>query len=303
LKRLDESPSPADFIADLRRARARRDETLRLAVDCAGEIAPAVIELVGRAASLGTLSVEDHNLLFWGIHVLAAARRRELFQPLMRLIRQCPDDPLEEVLEDAISDTLPRIIISVFDGDAGTLIGACADRKVEGGVRWAMIGALARLTFDGSVARETTLAFLDRFDRDSLAEPDDYAWEGWLEAIYLLGVEEMRERPCVASQEDRFFEYEDELDEWEKRLTLARSLARGDTSLFEKADYEPINDAVEAVKQFTYREYGDERKDEGEHVSTRMRTVTANTGKRRRPSIRRGPSPSNRARSTGLPVS
>jgi hypothetical protein len=144
----------------LRQARARPTETLRLAVDCADEIAPAVIELVERAANLGTLSVEDHNLLFWGIHVLAAARQRELFQPLIRLIRECPDDALEEVLEDAICDTLPRIIISVFDGDADTLIGACADSKVEGGVRWAMIGALARLTFDGSVARETTLAFL-----------------------------------------------------------------------------------------------------------------------------------------------
>ena len=88
LKRLEESPSPADIIGDLRQARARRDETLRLAVDCAGEIAPAVIELVERAASLGTLSVEDHNLVFWGIHVLAAARGRELFQPLIRLIRQ-----------------------------------------------------------------------------------------------------------------------------------------------------------------------------------------------------------------------
>jgi hypothetical protein len=172
-----------------------------------------------------------------------------------------PGDVLEQVLEDAICDTLPRIIISVFDGDAGTLIGACADRKVEGGVRWAMIGALARLTFDGSVGRETTLAFLDRFDRESLAEPGDPAWQGWLDAIYLLGVEEMR-AAARSSQEDRFFEYEDELDEWEKRLTLARSLAPGDASLFEKVEYKPINDAVEAVKQFSYREYGDDHEDE-----------------------------------------
>ena len=265
LKRLEALPSPADIIRDLRQARARPTETLRLAVDCADEIAPAVIELVERAANLGTLSVEDHNLLFWGIHVLAAARQRELFQPLIRLIRECPDDALEEVLEDAICDTLPRIIISVFDGDAGTLIEACADGKVEGGVRWAMIGALARLTFDGSVGRETTLAFLDRFDRESLAEPGDPAWQGWLDAIYLLGVEEMRERPQAAGQEDRFFEYEDELDEWEKRLTLARSLAPGDASLFEKVDYKPINDPVEAVKQFSYREYRDEHHDKGEH--------------------------------------
>src|SRR5262249_36371491 len=65
-----------------------------------------------------------------------------------------------------------------------------------------------------------------------------------------IGVEEMRERPRVACQEDRFFEYQDELDEWEKRLTLARSLAPGDATLFEKLDYKPIDDPVEAVKQF-----------------------------------------------------
>jgi uncharacterized protein len=137
-----------------------------------------------------------------------------------------------------------------------------------------MIGALARLTFEGSVERETTLAFLDRFEREPLAEPGDYAWQGWLDAIYLLGVEEMRERPRVASQEDRFFEYEDELDEWEKRLNLARSLAPGDASLFEKVDYKPIYDVVQAVKQFSYREYGNDHEDkydaEDEHGERRQ---------------------------------
>src|SRR2546430_17529947 len=49
--RLEDNPSAAEIIAALEAAERRPDEALRAAVGRAGEIAPAVIELLDHAAS------------------------------------------------------------------------------------------------------------------------------------------------------------------------------------------------------------------------------------------------------------
>jgi len=164
------------------------------------------------------------------------------------------------------TETLPRIVVSVFDGDAGALIGSCADNRVDDFVRWGLIGALARLTFDGVVARDTTLAFLDRFEREPLAPPDNAAWQGWQDAIYLLGLEEMRERLHAACRDGRFLQPEDELAYCDQHLTIARNLAPGDPSLFDEAHYQPLGDPVEElrwVRDVDTKEEEEERSDPG----------------------------------------
>jgi yecA family protein len=248
LKRVDTSSLADDIIVDLSKARARPDALLREAVVCAPEISPAIIDLVEKAASEASLDEDQNWLLFWGVHALAAAKRTELFQPLLRLIRRCTTDDLDQLLGDAKTETLAKIFISVFDGDAATLIEACADRNVDEFVRSGLIGALARLTFDGAIPREIALAFLDRFDREPLAEPEDQAWQGWQDAIYLLGLEDMRERLHAACREGRFVQPPGELEFCDKHLTAARSLAPGDAQLFDRAHYHSIDDPAEALR-------------------------------------------------------
>ena len=241
--------SVAEIIEDLENADLRPDAVLQEAVGHAQELAPTVIDLVEQAATGADLLEHEENLLFWGIHVLGAARRTELFQPLMRLLRQIPTDRLEQLLGDVLSESLASIVISVFDGKSAPLVDACADRDVGGYARWSLIGALARLTFDGAVARETTLAFLDRFDRETLAEPGDLAWQGWQDAICLLGLEDMWQRLLIACREGRFVLRQDnDLEFCEEQLRLARELAPGCDDLFCDANYVAIDDPVEALE-------------------------------------------------------
>jgi yecA family protein len=244
---LETNPSAAEIVAALEAAHARPDDALRAGVGRADEIAPAVIAILDEAASGTTLLESQANLLFWGIHVLGAAHRSELYRPLMRFLRACEDVDLDRLLGEATTKTLAPIVISVFDGDPLPLLDACSDRGVDEFARWNLIGALARLTFDGAVPRETTLAFLDRFDREALADPEDYAWQGWQDAICLLGLEEMRERLSAACREGRFHQSDAELDECLKQLTLARNLAPGDDALFIQGELFPLEDPVEAL--------------------------------------------------------
>ena len=94
---------------------------MRAGVTSGQGIAPAVIAVVNKAADGVYLIPRHEQLLFRGVHVLAAARRTELFNPLLRLVKRDRDD-LDRLLGDAVTESLPRLLISVYDGDADGLI-------------------------------------------------------------------------------------------------------------------------------------------------------------------------------------
>jgi yecA family protein len=245
--RLETTGPAAEIVVALESALGRSDTVLRHAVSRAGEIAPAVIDVVEQAAAGVYLMPKQRNLLFWGMHVLAAARRTELYRPLLRLLRQCPEDELDELLGDAITQTLGGVVISVCDGDAGPLLQACADKSVDAFARWNLLTAVARLAFDGIIAREVAVEFFDRFEREPLAEPDDDAWYGWQDAVSLLGLEEMRERLRAGWENGRILHGEGDREYIENQLTLAQNLAHGDPSLFVREGVAPIADPVAAL--------------------------------------------------------
>jgi len=243
----DAADPVAAIVRELEAAEYRPEAALRRAVEHASDIAPAVIALVEKAAEGVYLLPKQETLLFWGIHVLAAARCTTLYRPLLRLIRLDRAEYLDDLLGDAVTETLPGILVSVFDGDAAPLFDACAQKSVNGVLRWGVLDAIARLTFDGAIPRPMTVAFLGRFEREDLAAPGDEAWEGWQDAIALLGIEELHDRlratwrdercPCAPSDQDI-------LEEWFAR---ARALAPGDAELFDQHGQGPIDDPADAL--------------------------------------------------------
>jgi len=98
-----------------------------------------------------------------------------------------------------------------------------------------------------------TVEFLDRFERENLAAPDDTAWEGWQEAIALLGIEDLYDRVRATWRDERIAcEPSDQeiIEEWFAR---ALALPPGDPELFNQYGHEPIEDPVEALA-WTVRE-------------------------------------------------
>jgi uncharacterized protein len=241
-------PAAADVIAQLRKARGRPDDAaLRQAVAYAAELAPLVTALAEKLADGVYLTPGQSNLLFWGVHALGAARRTELCQPLLRMLRQADHDLLEETFGDAINEALKHIIISVFDGDSDALIDAITDANVDGFIRWSLLNALARLTFDGALPRERTLDLLDRFERVPLAEPLDPAWEGWAEAVAYLGFEQLHDRLRQAYGDGRIDETMTELSHWEREIATVRGMRPGDPGLFDREGLTPVTDIVDVV--------------------------------------------------------
>ncbi|CCV10869.1 DUF1186 domain-containing protein [Mesorhizobium sp. STM 4661] len=163
------------------------------------ESAPALLAILTRAADGAALSDDEEMLLFRGLHILGGARHSDACQPLLRLLRR-PDDELDSLIGDTVTETLASIVAGVFDGDVDALFGIIADRSVDEFIRDAALGAVTFLTWDGRIERGRTQQFLERFHKERLADDDDYAWIGWLEAIAMLALRDLA--PLVHSAWD-----------------------------------------------------------------------------------------------------
>jgi len=239
--------TPAEIVEALAAARMLPELALRQAVASADAIMPAVLDVVELAANRVYLIPKQEYLLFWGIHALAAARKTELFRPLLRFVRASTEANLDQLLGDVTTETLAGVFLSVFDGDATPLTEACADVTVDGMARWILLEVLARLTFDNHVPRQQTIELLTRFEREQLAKPGDQAWQGWQQAVVLLGIEELRERLHATWEDGRNPQRKVDSDYDDLTLSKARAMAPGDPALFLLHKLALIDDPVVAL--------------------------------------------------------
>src|SRR5262245_49978127 len=145
LAQLKRAVSATDVRRILEVAGERPDAALRDAFRVADELAPAVMQVIEQAANGVYLLPKQRNLFFWGIHALAAARRTELFQPLIRLLCHASEDDIDCLLGDGSTESLAGVLLSLFDGSSASLMEGCLDNNVCGLSRWILFKVLARL--------------------------------------------------------------------------------------------------------------------------------------------------------------
>ncbi|TNC15086.1 DUF1186 domain-containing protein [Methylobacterium terricola] len=227
------------------------EDALRRAVADPEAIAGPVLVLLHRAAGAdleeGTepLSAPDSNLLFWGLHALAATREGRIYDPLMHLLRR-GDEVVASALGEDYQVTLSGIIASTFDGDVDRLLAAIAGEVPDGLTRMELFHALALLTADGDIDRETVRPFLIRFDAERLGDPDVEAWQGWEDAVALLGFDDLVPRLKAARKDGRntgiFVDWETVQDTMQEARLRPKSRAR-----FANLNIDYIDDPVAAL--------------------------------------------------------
>ncbi|WP_145963660.1 DUF1186 domain-containing protein [Bradyrhizobium algeriense] len=166
------------------------------------EAAPKLRAVLLRAADGEVLSDDESLLLFRGLHILGGARDQEACQPLLRLLRR-PQEELDDLLGDAVTESLAKIVTGVFDDDADALFALITDRSIDGFIREALFAAATFLAWERRIQRDRFREFLVRFHEERPAEDGDQAWAGWLQAIALLGLRDLVPLVDGAFREDR----------------------------------------------------------------------------------------------------
>ncbi len=223
-----------DGIAD---SEAKPIAYIGLAQIRAADAAPRFLTLLSNAADGLFLEERDETLLFYGLHILGAARDQRAFAPLMRFLR-LPEEELEIFLGDARAETLPQIVAGVFDGDAESLFAAAADRTIEPVARHGLMGAIAFLTWDGRIDTAAAKRFFERFDDERLGDDEEdgdaLGWDAWENAIAILGWRDFAPRVKAAFDDGRIWSGMSEFEDFQ------RDLENAETS---PASYERFTDA------------------------------------------------------------
>ena len=209
---------------------------------------PPLLALLARAAHGEPLSDDEERLLFRGLFLLGGGRNRQACAPLLKLLR-LPPDRVDVLLGDAVTDSLPRIVVGIFDGHADALLGVATDPSVDEFVRASLLDAAAFLTWEGRIDAGQMHAFLKRFHAERLAPEGDFAWFGWQNAIALLGLRDLA--PLFGQAWDAGLM----LEEWMEREDFEQDLARaerdpGDPKRFEDANIGYIEDILVALSPY-----------------------------------------------------
>jgi hypothetical protein len=118
------------------------------------------------------------------LHLMCQMRERRAFLPLLALLRQDPD-MLEAALGDTLIDTLPRILVGVFDGDPTALEDLLVDRGADGSCRWSAIDAGLGLHLRDRIDAARVIRMLTRI-ADAGMDREDAAWVGWVKACGMI---------------------------------------------------------------------------------------------------------------------
>jgi hypothetical protein len=145
--------------------------------------------------------VDDGSLLFFAVHLLGEWREQAAYMPLMRLLR-VSDKQLEAAFGDSKTESLPRVVAAVFDGDPLPIFEAIHDSSADKYVRWELFSTLAILVREERLERGRVVDFL-RNCFTTLPEETDSIWYGWQDAISRLAVGELE--PIVREAFDKEF--------------------------------------------------------------------------------------------------
>jgi uncharacterized protein len=234
------------IIAALQSTNAVPTAALAAGVAHADGIAPVVYAIADKFCHGIHLLPAETELLFNGLHILAAARHPGLCDQLIAIARQSAEQ-LDCLFPDHTAISLARLLLSVWDRGADTLFHLIEHADMVPEAKWALYDVLARQTYDGRISRHEITSFLARIERDNLIADGEMAWWGWEQAVVKLGLVEL-ESALRRVWSKAIYAMHSKADHDALLEALQRAAVNpSDASLFDAEGVRAIDDPVEAV--------------------------------------------------------
>ena len=193
-------------------------DAVQSAIALAETLAPAISGVLDLAASGGTLTKDEENLIFSGLYALAEARCASVFPALLRFLNG-PSMTIEGVFDEDFMH-LSGLLVSLADTDTAPLFALARNGDILEEVRSAAISALARLVWEGRADPDAFVSVLDDFDREQARIPAVFTYFAWAEAILSLRLRALIPRVRKAFEAELLpfdeLDWQEWLDEMEK---------------------------------------------------------------------------------------
>ncbi len=186
--------------------------------------------------------------LFTILHLCGQMRETRAYEPLCRLIAEDPD--LEVWLGDAVTETLPGILINVFDGDVAPLLSAIESADGDELARGSTLLALGYVVrSQGALDDEAMRACLRRLRRDARPREMPGFWSCWAETAAALGYEDLKMEVAVLTKDGLLDAIDFGLEDFDRIVELARGDPSGFAG-FHNQDIRPLDDAIGTLESW-----------------------------------------------------
>jgi hypothetical protein len=226
---------PDRILDELSRESLLPATALRAATENRATMAPIFVDKIERYLAGEPCAP---NLIFFAFHLLGEWRETAGYRSMAKLLRR-PSEELDKILDDAVTETIHRVMAAVFDGDPQPLYDVILDPSADQHIRSAMLDALGMVTREGLLPREEAKRFLIACYDELQPRDDCYVWNGWQSAIAMLGLAELKPLVWTAFEKEYierwwlgFADFEKDLRQVIEDPSKGRFAASGDYDLF-----------------------------------------------------------------------
>jgi len=202
-------------------------------------------------------AAEDETFII--VHLCGEKGESRAYEPLCRMIAEDPD--MEDWLGDASTETLPGILIKVFDGDLEPLTRAIESPKGDEYSRAAALQALGYLVRAKGVFSDADMRdYLRRLRRDAGPRDESVFWTVWAGTAANLGYDDLRIDVAILRKDGFIYELDFDLEDFDGNVEFARGDSDG-LGGFRREGIAPLDDAIGALESWSLNR--EEESDEG----------------------------------------
>jgi hypothetical protein len=154
------------------------------------EMAPVFAGEIEKYLSSASGESSSSDALFFMVHLLGSWRETKAYRPLARLLRR-PEEELDAIFGDGLTETCHRVMAAVFDGDPQPIYDIILDPTAFEFIRSSMCETLAMLVWQGQLDRAQVARFLRDCFMHLLPQANSVVWDGWQQTIAILGLKEL----------------------------------------------------------------------------------------------------------------
>ena len=191
-------------------------EPMQWALDHWDEAGPRFTAMLDAYARGEDRSDAAGSILFLAMHMQAERSDTSAFGPLCRLLRDA--GAASNVLGDAITETLGRVLVNTYDGDLPALASVVEEEGDEDFIRDAALHAMAYLARTGRIAEADMRAHLVRWLDDLQPQHENIIWEAWAMAVAYLGYADLAGRVEELFRKEFIDHYAMSLKDFQKEL-------------------------------------------------------------------------------------
>ncbi|MDA1310108.1 MAG: DUF1186 domain-containing protein [Proteobacteria bacterium] len=223
-------------------------ETIRSCLSTANEVVPGFLDILERVAENRLITEDEKSAVFLIIHILGELGEKNAYRPLMKIL-EIDRLTLDEVFGDAITGTIHKIIVNIFDGKTDPLYRVIRNPDADEFARDAAFRAWTYLADRGDIDKDEAERFLADCYESLQPQARHYIWSSWLDALAVLRYDRLM--PLAKNAFEKGFPPPSSItpEDFEHLLETSRSAKDRKAFLYDH-HLEPFTDTIGSLSEW-----------------------------------------------------